>query len=88
MLNIINSDCERIVNKNVRESNMDDLMKQCHQFHQQSNCCKPSQDPKVTSVRDKYWQEKGKPEIFFDSRKFLHKVMKSIIFNKYNSRKF
>ena len=57
-----------------RESNMDDLMAQCKVFHQSSNCCKPSQDPAVTSVRDKYWKDKGKPEVFFDSRRFLAKV--------------
>ncbi len=40
-------------------------------YHSKPNCAKPSQDPKVTGVRDRMW-EKKKPHLFFDSRRHLH----------------
>ncbi|CAD7971563.1 unnamed protein product [Amoebophrya sp. A120] len=52
--------CDRVGNLN-----------QCSQFHKQSNCNKPSQKPAVTKVRDSYWRYQKKPELFFDSQRFL-----------------
>mmetsp|Transcript_2924 Transcript_2924/g.6700 ORF Transcript_2924/g.6700 Transcript_2924/m.6700 type:complete len:114 (-) Transcript_2924:618-959(-) len=56
-----------------RQCDFDGNLKQCSQFHKQSNCNKPSQKPAVTKVRDAQWIRK-KPDLFFNSARYLQEV--------------
>jgi len=54
-----------------REIDLTDNVKACVRFHNSMNCSKPSQKPKVSAARDLHWKEKKKPDLFFDSRRYL-----------------
>lgn len=58
-----------------REMDLCDNLHACRRFHQQSKCTKPSQKPKVTRVRDAFWKNEKKPELFFDSRRYLKEAV-------------